>query len=207
MCYAESWRERLGRSCEVHYGFQHSFSSPQAKTAVRCPLYHRTAGTLRAGRSRPPSGGPCPAALGRAGGRGAGIAVRPGRPARRPAGGHHRPVGPFHPAVGTPGPSPAARLRAGGQLPQPVQSLDHDSLPAAGLDARAAGGVQPPGTAHCHPGGRGAAGRTPHRELGRHRRGRAGRGRGRVHLPAGQRRAGAGAVSPVSPRHEKGRCV
>ena len=87
------------------------------------------------------------------------------------------------------GGSPGA-LRTRGELSQPVQSLHDDSLPAAGSNAGAAGGVQHPRAAGGDPGGRPATGRLSHGELGRHRCGRGSRcGRG-LSLPS-QRRQGA----------------
>ena len=66
--------------------------------------------------------------------------------------------GQFHPAPGHPYGGPARSVRIGSELPQPVQSFDDDSLPVADGDVRAAGGVQHPGAAGGHPGGRRTAG-------------------------------------------------
>ena len=102
--------------------------------------------------------------------------------------------------------SPARTVRAGSELSQPVQSLHDDSLPAVERDVRAAGGLQPPGTAGGDPGGRGATGRFPHGELGRHRCGRAGGGRRGLSLPP-QRRRGAGHPVDAADRRTGGDAV
>ena len=139
-------------------------------------LHHRVVGGMGTCNSRAPGRGPRAAVVGAACGRRAGTAVRSDRPARGAAGGHHGPVGAFHPAPGHPGRAPAGELRAGFELPQSVQSFHDDSVSTSGLDARAAGGVQPSGSAHCHAGGRGAAGRFSHGGVGRHRCGGSGGG-------------------------------
>ena len=96
-------------------------------------------------------------------------------------------AGQFTLPLGHPCGGPAGALRTGGELSQSVQSRHDDSLPAADGDVRAAGGVQPPGSAHCHAGGWGTAGRFSHRTLGRHRCGRTGGGRRGVSVPAPRR--------------------